>query len=90
VRLLTSAEHPLEMESRLRIAEADARWRRQREMIIVWTGVLVALITSAAGTFTIVSKTATPSDRQLAFLVLGELIALMFTVLFGKTIKWRR
>lgn len=84
-----AAERHLEMEARLRILEADARWRRAKEQIIVGSAMTVILNACAVSTFTIVSRAATPADRQLGFLVLGQLIALLVGVGVGKNLKWK-
>lgn len=85
----TSPEHPLEMEARLRIQEDDARWRRTKEKILVGSAVAVILDACVVSTLLIVSKSSTPSDRQLAFLVMGQIIALLVGVLVGKNLKWK-
>jgi hypothetical protein len=77
------------MEARLRIQEADARWRRTKEKILVGSAVAVILDVCVMSTFLIVSKSSAPSDRQLAFLVMGQLIALLVGVLVGKNLKWK-
>lgn len=82
-------EHRLEREARLRIQEADARWRRTKEKILVGSAVAVILDACVVSTFLIVSQSSTPSDRQLGFLVLGQIIALLVGVLVGKNLKWK-
>lgn len=84
-----AGEHPLEMEARLRTQEADARWRRAKEKTLVCSAVAVILNACAISTFLIVSKAATPADRQLGFLVLGQIIALLVGVGVGKNLKWK-
>lgn len=82
-------EDPLEMGVRLRIHEADARWRRAKEKLLVGSAAAVILNACAVSTFLIVSKGATPGDRQLGFLVLGQIIALLVGVGVGKNLKWK-
>lgn len=82
-------EMRLELESRFRTQEADARWRRAKEKILVCSAVAVILDACAVSTFLIVSKAATPGDRQLGFLVLGQIIALLVGVGVGKNLKWK-
>jgi hypothetical protein len=82
-------EKPLELESRFRIQEEDARWRRAKEKIIVVSAVAVILDACAVSTFLITSKAATSGDRQLGFLVLGQIIVLLVGVAVGKNFNWK-
>jgi hypothetical protein len=84
-----SAQH-LEMECRLRIQEAGSRWQRNKELILIGAAVFVILDTCAVSTFLIASKSASSSDRQQAFFVLGQIIAILIGVIVGKNIKWER
>jgi hypothetical protein len=84
----TFPEHTLEMESRLRREEADAFWKRLKEMILIGSAAFVILSAGVASTYLIVSKGASPSDRQQAFYVLGNMMSILVGVVMGKTIKW--
>ena len=81
-------ERQAELESRFRIEEDDARWRRTKEKIILVSAVAVILNACAVCTFLITSKAATSGDRQLGFLVLGQIIVLLVGVAVGKNFKW--
>lgn len=82
-------ERQLELESRLRVREADARWRRAKEKLLVGSAVAVILDACLVCTFLITSKAATSADRQLGFLVLGQIIALLVGVGVSKNLKWK-
>ena len=83
------AEHPLEMEARLRMQEADARWRRNKEKIFIGVAATTILDVCVVSTFLIMSKSSSPSDRQLSFFVMGQIIVILVGVLVGKNIKWK-
>ena len=84
-----SSEHHLERKSRLRIEEADARCQRWVRMILLGSAVIVILNACIASTLLLISKSSTQNDRQLAFYVLGQIIAILIGVLLGKNINWK-
>jgi uncharacterized membrane protein len=78
------------METRLRIQEADARWQRIKEMVLVGSAVFVILTACVASTYLLLSKASSPSDRLLAFYVLGQMMGILVGVVMGKNINWKK
>jgi hypothetical protein len=85
-----SREHPLEREVRLRIKEADAHWQRIKEIILIGSAVFVILSACIASIYLLLSKGSSPSDRLVAFYVLGQMMGILVGVVMGKNIKWRK
>jgi uncharacterized membrane protein len=85
-----SREHKLELESRLRREEADARSKRQKEMVLVWSAVFVILNACITSTYLVLSKASSPSDRLLAFYILGQMMSILIGVVMGKNINWKK
>lgn len=88
--LPSSREHPLEREVRLRIKEADARWQRIKEIILIGSAVFVILSTCIASTYLLLSRGSSPSEKLVAFYVLGQMMGILVGVVMGKNIKWRK
>jgi uncharacterized membrane protein len=88
--LPASREHPMERESRLRREEADSRSKRLKEMILVGSAAFVILNASVTSTYLVLSKASTPSDRLLAFYVLGQMMSILIGVVMGKNINWKK
>lgn len=84
---LTSHEHRREMEARLRMVEADARWKRGKEMIFVGSVATVVLSVCVPSAKVFWSSSSTLSDKQLAAALLGQILALLIGVLVGKNFK---
>jgi hypothetical protein len=85
----TEPEHPTERKLQLRIQEAEARWRRTREKILVGSVVYLIFMLSLAGLILICSNTSTAVERQSGILVLGTLFSMVLGAVVGKNFKWR-
>ena len=81
-------EHRMEMEARLRMAEADARWRRGKEMILVGSTASVVLSVCVMSAIVFCSSSYSLTDRQLMAALLGHVLALLIGVLVGKNLKF--
>ena len=86
---ITEPEHPMERRSRLRIAEANARWHRVKEMIFVGLVAYLIVVMSMAGLAMIWSGTSTAVERQSGVLVLGTLFSMVLGAIVGKNLKWK-
>jgi hypothetical protein len=86
---VTEPEHPLERKLQLRIHEAEARWRRTREKILVGSVVYLIFMLSLAGLILICSNTSTAVERQSGILLLGTLFSMVLGAVVGKNFKWR-
>jgi len=84
----SSPEHLLEMKTRLRIEEENARWNRNKELLIVMSVVIVVVCACVASTALILSGSSTQSDKILAFFVLGQIITVLLSAAVGKIFKW--
>lgn len=69
------------------MAEADARWKRGMEMILVGSVASVVLSVCVVSGMVFWSGSSSLSEKQLAAALLGQILALLIGVLVGKNFK---
>jgi hypothetical protein len=82
-------EHPQEREARLRIAEAEARWRRLREMVLVGCAVFVVIGVCLTGTVLIYAPSAA-GDKQAGMFMLNQIFGILFGAALSKAAGLKR
>lgn len=77
------------MESRLRTAEADARWRRRKDMILVGTLAYVVIGSFTVWAVVLLSGAYPSTEKQLITGFIVQLLINLFLVVAGKKIDWK-
>ncbi len=77
-------ERQLELKTRLRIEEADARWHRRKEMLLVGSLAYVALGSFTVWAGVLLSGSYTSTDKQLITGFIAQLLMNLFLSVAGK------
>lgn len=88
--LPTHPEHPLEMESRLKREEADARWRRQKEMIVIGSAAYISLGSFTVWAIVLLSGSYSSTDKMLLSGFIIQLLTNLFLFVAGKKPYWKK
>jgi len=83
-------EHPLEMESRLKREEADARWRRQKEMIVIGSAAYISLGAFTVWAIVLLSGSYSSTDKMLLSGFIIQLLTNLFLFVADKKPHWKK
>jgi hypothetical protein len=79
----------LELETRLRIQEANAHWQRRKDMILVGTLAYVVLGSFTVWSVVLLSRSYSSAEKQLITGFIVQLLVNQFLIVAGKKIKWK-
>lgn len=82
--LSVSREHRLEMESRLKREEADSRWKRQKEMIVIGSAAYISLGAFTVWAIVLLSGSYSSTDKLLLSGFIIQLLTNLFLFVAGK------
>jgi hypothetical protein len=82
-------ERQLELESRLRIVEADACWQRWKDMILVGSLAYVVLGSFTVWAVVLLSGAYPSAEKQLITGFIVQLLINLFLVVAGKKLRWK-
>lgn len=85
----TSSEYPIEIELRLKKEEADARWKRQKEMIVIVSVAYISLGSFTVWAIVLLSAAYSLTEKQLLTGFIVQLLVNLFLYLVGKKPNWK-
>ena len=86
---LSRRERQLELSARLRIEEANARWQRQKDMILVGSLAYVVIGSFTVWAVVLLSGAYPSTEKQLVTGFIVQLLINLFLVVAGKKINWK-
>jgi hypothetical protein len=85
----TSPKYPIEMKLRLKKEEADARWRRQKEMIVIVSVAYISLGSFTVWAIVLLSAAYSLTEKQLLTGFIVQLLVNLLLYLLGKKPDWK-
>jgi hypothetical protein len=88
--LTASREHPLDRESRLRREEDEARWKRMKEMIVIWSVAYISLGSFTVWAIVLLSGSYSSTEKQILTGFLIQLLFNLYLFLAGKRPSFKK
>lgn len=84
----TTTLTPLEeMQSQLRIKEADAKYKRIKELILILVGLIMMISVVGFCIWVILRENSTPDEKKIAFGIVGLIVSTFLGYITGRESK---
>jgi hypothetical protein len=81
---ITEAERLLEIKARFQMEAAEARRKFTKDMIMV-VAAAFAVVTACVISIFLICYSPNPGDRQTGIIMLGQIVNILFTAVYGRT-----